>query len=188
MTGSAVCQKHGGMAPQVRRKAAERIALASDIAAERLVAFMVDPEVPYAVRLAAMKDVLDRADVKGKTTVELEVKPWEEVLAGIVADMPEGGEAAMREFHHPDSEAVFVVGSERVDDYAIDNGDYDADYGGSEAAGADVPADWQAPAVEPHRARESAARPVVRGDDAPPPPRYAPTASGPRSRRNPRHR
>jgi hypothetical protein len=176
MTGSAVCQKHGGMAPQVRRKAAERLALASEIAAERMVAFMVDPEVPYAVRLAAMKDVLDRADVKGKTTVELEVKPWEELLDGIVAEVSE--DANVRKFERPGD--LMVVNAERVDDYAIDN----ADYSTPEAAGVELPDTWTPRTEEPHRAREASARPQANGDDRPPPPRYAPTGSGPRSRRS----
>ncbi len=184
--GAAVCHKHGGSAPQVRRKAAERIANASDIAVLQILALMQAPDTPSAVKLAAAKDLLDRADVKGKTTVELEVKPWEELLSGIVADVPKNGELPMRQFERPSDEPV-VVASERVeDDYMPDN----SDYGYPEAQGSGLPETWHPPTVEGQHRRASAApaRPVVRGDDAPPPPRYASTVSGPRSRRDPRPR
>ncbi len=182
--GAAVCRSHGGAAPQVRRKAAERIANAADIAVLQIIQLMQAPDTPSAIKLAAAKDLLDRVDVKGKTTVEVEVPAWQQLLDGIVAEVPEGADVSMREFHSPDSDPVVVVGSERVDDYTID----DADYCGAEAQGDALPEPWHAPTVEPHRARKAPVRPVVRGDDAHPPPRYAPTASGPRSRRNPRHR
>lgn len=50
MKGSVVCHKHGGAAPQVRRKAQERIMMAQDDAASLLVRFMSDDNVPYAER------------------------------------------------------------------------------------------------------------------------------------------
>lgn len=40
--GAAVCHYHGGAAPQVREKAAERIAQARDMALERLIEFFAD--------------------------------------------------------------------------------------------------------------------------------------------------
>ncbi len=174
--GAAVCHKHGGSAPQVRRKAAERIANASDIAVLQILALMQAPDTPSAVKLAAAKDLLDRADVKGKTTVELEVKPWEEVLAGIVADVPDG--TPMREFHHPEAEnAPVLVDSERADDYLPDNSDYSRADAASPAASDDGP-----PAVEGahRRANDVPARPQANGDDRPPPARFSPTPRTPR--------
>jgi hypothetical protein len=112
MKGQNVCRMHGGAAGAARRRAAERIALASDKAAQHLFAFMNDTAVPHNVRLAAAKDLLDRANVSGKTTVELEVKPWEELLAGIVADVPEG--TPMREFVDSESDPL-VIEAQRVD-------------------------------------------------------------------------
>jgi hypothetical protein len=41
---------HGGAAPQVRRKAEERLMLANDDAASMLVRLMSDTDVPYAER------------------------------------------------------------------------------------------------------------------------------------------
>lgn len=185
MHGGNVCRMHGGSAQHVRRRAAERIALASDPAAAHLIKWMQDDAVPYPVRLAAAKDLLDRADVRGKTTVELEVPAWQQLLDGIVAELPaDGAPVGLREFHHPGEDAV-LVSSERADEpYAVDN----ADYGDVEAQGSDLPATWHPPTAEGahRRAADKPARPV-NGDDRPPPARYRPTHSGPRSRRNPRH-
>ena len=48
--GAVVCDQHGGAAPQVRRRAAERLIMTADRAAENLVRMMEDREVPFGVR------------------------------------------------------------------------------------------------------------------------------------------
>src|SRR5215217_1652642 len=48
--GAVVCDHHGGAAPQVRRRAAERLIMTADRAAENLVKMMEDTEVPFGVR------------------------------------------------------------------------------------------------------------------------------------------
>lgn len=116
MKGQNVCRVHGGAAPAARRRAAERIALASDNAAAHLITWMQDASVPYAVRLSAAKDLLDRAQVSGKTTVELEVPAWQQLLDGIVATLPTDGETPMRAFAEGRGGAdALVVEAERVD-------------------------------------------------------------------------
>ncbi len=80
--GASVCRKHGGGAPQVKAKAAERILAASDMAAGRLIGFMNDERVPYTVRLAATKDLLDRAGVGGRQPVQVEVSLFEQLITG----------------------------------------------------------------------------------------------------------
>jgi hypothetical protein len=59
--GSVVCERHGGAAPQVRRRAAERLILTADEAAQMLVRMMQDQTVPHAVRVKIATDLLDRA-------------------------------------------------------------------------------------------------------------------------------
>ncbi len=90
--GASVCRKHGGGAPQVKAKAAERILAASDMAAGRLIGFMNDERVPYTVRLAATKDLLDRAGVGGREPVKVEVSLFEQLFANasIVYDLEPG--------------------------------------------------------------------------------------------------
>src|SRR4029453_12393942 len=59
--GAVVCDRHGGAAPQVRRRAAERLIMIADQAAQMLVKMMEDTEVPFGVRAKIAQDLLDRA-------------------------------------------------------------------------------------------------------------------------------
>lgn len=87
--GGTVCPKHGGSAPQVRRKAVERIIAASDLAAGRLIEFMNDKRVPYSVRLAATRDLLDRGIGPAAQTFKFggaEETPYDALLREIIED------------------------------------------------------------------------------------------------------
>ena len=59
--GAVVCDQHGAAAPQVRRRAAERLIMNADQAAQMLVKMMEDREVPFGVRAKIAQDLLDRA-------------------------------------------------------------------------------------------------------------------------------
>ena len=59
--GAVVCDQHGGAAPQVRRRAAERLIMTADQAAQMLVRMIEDTEVPFGVRAKIAQDLLDRA-------------------------------------------------------------------------------------------------------------------------------
>ena len=63
--GSVVCEIHGGLAPQVRRRAAERVLLTADEAIQVIKSFINDPTVPAGVRLKAAQDIADRAGLAG---------------------------------------------------------------------------------------------------------------------------
>jgi hypothetical protein len=83
--GGSVCRTHGGAAPQVRRQAQIRILEASDRAAAKLIALMQDKKVPYAVQLAAARDLLDRANLAGKQEMDITLRPqtgFEKSMAG----------------------------------------------------------------------------------------------------------
>ena len=84
--GGNVCRMHGGGAPQVRRRAQERILAAADGAAARLIEFMNDGRVPWPVRLTAARDLLDRAGLTPKTTVAVEVPVWARGMDELVVD------------------------------------------------------------------------------------------------------
>ncbi|QYB02735.1 hypothetical protein I1A62_37000 [Rhodococcus sp. USK10] len=82
MKGQNICKNHGGAAPQARRKAAERILLAQDLAAAKLVELMNDPKVPPGVQRMAAADLLDRggnvaAHVLAIPGLGGTDKPWE---------------------------------------------------------------------------------------------------------------
>jgi hypothetical protein len=55
MNGGNVCRMHGGSAQHVRRRAAERVALASDPAAAYLIKWMQDDAVPYSASIHRRK-------------------------------------------------------------------------------------------------------------------------------------
>lgn len=90
--GSTVCRTHGGAAPQVRLAAQVRLAMAADPAAARLIDIANDKTMPPAVRLAANKEILDRANVVGTQQVKLEVglSKWEQAKQSFVRVVPVG--------------------------------------------------------------------------------------------------
>ncbi len=84
--GGNVCSKHGGSAPQVREAARRRLTASVDRVMGHLIEIADDRAMPPAVRLAAIRDVLDRADLRGKFVVEVDA-PWQEIIGGIVAEV-----------------------------------------------------------------------------------------------------
>lgn len=84
--GAAVCVTHGGAAPQVKRKAQERIDAAADNAASKLIEFMNSSKVPFPVRLQAARDLLDRAGLKAGSEVTVKIARFEEDFEGLFVD------------------------------------------------------------------------------------------------------
>jgi len=85
--GGTVCGYHGGNPPAVKAKARLRLEMASDRLARQLLNMTTDPNVADPVKLAAIKDTLDRSGLAGKTAVSVEVggKPFEMVFDSIMA-------------------------------------------------------------------------------------------------------
>ena len=86
--GGTVCGYHGGRAPAVKAKARLRLEMASDRLARQLLNMTTDPNVADPVKLAAIKDTLDRSGLAAKTAVSVEVggKPLEMVFDSIMGD------------------------------------------------------------------------------------------------------
>lgn len=98
--GGTVCTHHGGSAPQTKHRARERIELALELVAMRVIGFAIDAGVPPQVALAAAKDILDRGGITAKQALELsaattEPKPYEEMLMRVT-----GIEKITRAEHH----------------------------------------------------------------------------------------
>ncbi len=80
--GATVCRTHGAGAPQIKRKAKERLELAADRMARELLGMATGAE-SEAVKLNAIRDALDRAGLGAKTEVSVELKPWEQIMDDI---------------------------------------------------------------------------------------------------------
>jgi hypothetical protein len=90
--GHNVCRYHGGAAKQVKQAARTRLENAADLMAKQLlgIALTADNE---GVKLAAIRDALDRAGLKPPSEVVLsqgESKPYEQVFDGIYSGPREG--------------------------------------------------------------------------------------------------
>lgn len=93
IAGSVVCRMHGGAAPQVLRKAQERIVMAQDDAASNLVKWMSDESVPLTERRKCAEALLNRGgNAPGqRLEVSVDTAPWQALIEGIVSEVPDGG-------------------------------------------------------------------------------------------------
>jgi hypothetical protein len=87
MNGTSVCQTHGGRAPQVKMRAKQRLEEATEKNARFLLEMCADTLIPEGVRLAAIRDALDRGGLGVKSSMEIEVsaKPFERVFDRITS-------------------------------------------------------------------------------------------------------
>lgn len=94
--GATVCASHGGAAGHVKRAAKARLENAADRVARQLLGMAQDDNLPPAVKLAAIKDVLDRAGLGARAALDVthELKPWEKVLEGVYRGPEVGAPAA----------------------------------------------------------------------------------------------
>ncbi|MCX2756598.1 MULTISPECIES: hypothetical protein [unclassified Gordonia (in: high G+C Gram-positive bacteria)] len=87
IAGGNVCPAHGGLAPHIQAKARARLQSAADRMAKELLGIATDDDAPAAVKLAAIRDALDRAGLSAKTAIEVDVTPkgFEQVLDVVLA-------------------------------------------------------------------------------------------------------
>ena len=78
--GGVVCATHGGRAPQVKRKAASRVAELVDPAIDIPEKTIKGDNILAAVALAAAKDILDRAGLKAIDKLEITTKSSEDAI------------------------------------------------------------------------------------------------------------
>lgn len=100
--GSNVCRAHGGAAPQVRAKAQTRILMSADAAAAKLIEMIHSKKVDDRTKLLAVKDLLDRANLGGKQTIEVGVvapRSFEDFVGDAIVDLdvvyPDDEQAAL---------------------------------------------------------------------------------------------
>lgn len=119
--GGVVCRVHGGAAPQVIANAREVLALNALHALRNLLGLADDADSEQ-VKLSANRDLLDRAGLGAKQSVEVELKPYEELLSdlGGIATISRAESRARRGLA-PEPPALAgpeVVDAEVVDDPA----------------------------------------------------------------------
>jgi hypothetical protein len=95
MEGSVVCEIHGGLAPQVRRRAAERVLLTADEAIQVIKSFISDPTVPAGVRLKAAQDLADRAGLAAAQVHKIVPSTEDPVLAFFEGILEQDGLTAL---------------------------------------------------------------------------------------------
>lgn len=124
-TQPPLCVSHGAGAPAVRRKARVRLEMAADRMAKELLGIATDSDTPPAVKLAAIRDSLDRAGLSAKTAVEVEVGPtkaFESILASMVGGGSRAESRARRGVGNEDGqpdwlrEELEIVEAEVIDD------------------------------------------------------------------------
>lgn len=118
MHGTNVCRLHGGSAPQVRAKAAQRIAEAADKAAYAIVKLMQDPATPAPVKLAAARDLLDRNSMTGKQelSVDLKISKFDQIAADMEIVMDGENLPPAREAKWDQADYEDIVDADEVDE------------------------------------------------------------------------
>lgn len=132
--GSVVCDNHGGLAPQVQRRAKERLAVVSESIVEQMLAWLYDPAVPLALKVKIATDVLDRAGVDKTAKIVVGVDPVENLFRDLL-DRDDALEPERDQFALPTGRDV---------DY--DGPDEDGIYTGPIVGGDEF---WDGPAPEP---------------------------------------
>jgi hypothetical protein len=102
-----VCRAHGGAAPQVKRKAQERLLEGVPKMLRMLKELASNEDVPPAVRLAAIRDWLDRAGIDRKIEIDVKSSTFEEMVVGVLAEVRDEVEVA----NGPDYAARFDNGN-----------------------------------------------------------------------------
>ncbi|WP_179273268.1 MULTISPECIES: hypothetical protein [unclassified Rhodococcus (in: high G+C Gram-positive bacteria)] len=116
MKGQNVCKNHGGAAPAARQKAAERILMAQDLAAAKLIELMNDPTVPPNVQRSAAADLLDRGGNVAAHVLAIpgigNDAPWLRIVESVIAGGSRAESRAARGFAGDDP---LVLEAEVVD-------------------------------------------------------------------------
>lgn len=115
--GSTVCRFHGGAAKHVKAAARARLENAADLMAKQLLGIALTAE-GESVKLAAIRDALDRAGLKPPAEVVLsqgDTKPYEELFEDIAGGSRAESRRARGLLNTDDDSAGFAIGTEGVE-------------------------------------------------------------------------
>lgn len=91
--GAGLCPAHAGRSGGVAAAVRERFLLAADAVGGEMIALALDRTAADKDRLAAQREVLDRAGVRGGVELTADVPGWTKVLKSLMGD---GGEESDR--------------------------------------------------------------------------------------------
>lgn len=114
--GATVCNKHGGSAPQVKRKAQERLLEGVPKMLKMLRELASNEDLPPQVRLAAIRDWLDRAGIDRKIEVEVSSTTFEQMVVGVLAEVADEVQVAEHGDYGPRYDNGQVVAGELVEE------------------------------------------------------------------------
>lgn len=123
--GGKVCRYHGGNIPNVKKAAQAALAIAALPAAEKLIHIALNKRgVSDSDRIKAIIQILDRAGVEGKQTIEVELSLWQKTLQTVYsATLATEGEGA------PGQELIegedYELDDEADDESDLEDGDDD---------------------------------------------------------------
>ncbi|SDE23039.1 hypothetical protein SAMN04488581_3625 [Mycolicibacterium neoaurum] len=119
ISGATVCRVHGGAARHVKAAARARLENAADLMAKELLGIAIDPDVTPAVKLAAIKDALDRSGLKAPSEVVVSAGAttgFDEVFTDVFTGSREESRR-IRGFESPDHE----IDSSNLVDHVLDS-------------------------------------------------------------------
>jgi hypothetical protein len=130
--GSVVCEIHGGLAPQVRRRAAKRVLLSADEAIQVIRSFISDPSAQAGVRLKAAQDLANRAGLAAAQVHKIIPVDGDPVLAFFEGILEQDGLVALDPA--PEQDQPRALQSLGLDVCGQDPREYEEDYNDAENA------------------------------------------------------
>lgn len=116
--GATVCRAHGGAAPQVKAKAQQRLLEKVPKMLRMLNAMASNEDIAPAVRLAAIRDWLDRAGIDRKIEIDVTSSTFSEFVAGIVATVDDEDLPGLSAGFAARLDGIDVLDAEVLDDQA----------------------------------------------------------------------
>ena len=158
--GGTVCEKHGGLAPVVRERAATRIGLSVDDAVKKLLAMVEDPDVPARDKIKVLHDLLDRGGLGSTSKHMLGVVAGDSGIDRMLADLLASGQGTVPRDATPDEIAALLgTATAETEDYEALEARY---YSEPEAVDAEW---WDEPAEQVLPPRATTPQHIRRGLD-----------------------
>lgn len=152
INGATVCRTHGGATRHIRNAAKVRLQNAADLMARELLKMATNDNVSDSVKLAAIKDALDRSGLGAKTEVEITAKPYEQIISRIEGGSREDYRRTLGGASAPPLPLASADPSAPIDAEVVENTEDGEDEGFDFSPDADSHDDGQCHADDEYRA------------------------------------